>query len=124
MTEPKWTPGPWHPGHFVDPESSCQCRAILSEAHAGSVAEINVWNGIAMIADGSNDAPPLDEAIANAHLISAAPELYEALRPFIRHYASWMDDYPDETEPAVYPKHTIGELRRARAALGKARGET
>lgn len=73
------TPGPWHPGHLGS-DSSCQCRSVVDEGYAGGVCTIHVNNGIKSIADGGNDAPPRDQAVANMHLIAAAPDLLEALR--------------------------------------------
>lgn len=70
----KHTPGPWHPGHHTSPEIDCECRSILSEWHAGAIAVIPKNNGKS-ISDGGNDAAPEDEAIANAHLIAAAPDM-------------------------------------------------
>jgi hypothetical protein len=44
-------------------------------------------------------------------------QLEAALRPFITHYADWMDRYPDTNETSTFPRHTYGDIRRARAAL-------
>ena len=70
----KHTQGEWSLPHFADPTCKCDCRWILSEGCCGSIATINVDNGKRII-DGGNDSPPLEEAIANARLIHAAPEL-------------------------------------------------
>jgi len=43
--------------------------------------------------------------------------LEAALRPFVRHYEPWMDEYEYHQEVSVFPRHTFGELRAARAAL-------
>jgi hypothetical protein len=67
-------------------------------------------NGIAMIADGGNDCPPRGEAIANMHLIAAAPELFEALDQLL-------DDMRDGLHVCQAAKD------QAKAALAKARGE-
>lgn len=67
------TEGPLSPGCFVDKESQCQCRYMIDDSYARGIAEIFVDNG-KKIKDGGNDCPPLDEAIANAHLFSAAPD--------------------------------------------------
>ena len=53
--------------------------------------------------------PDDTEAEANAHLIAAAPELYEALRDA----GSWLD-----------PKAPVAIHEAASAALARARGET
>lgn len=82
MSEPKFTPGPWYvDGTFVTNDED------LDICSMGDVA----WE-------------------ANAHLIAAAPELYEALRDLIA-YCDPTGDYIDD------------ELVWARAALAKARGE-
>ena len=59
----------------------------------------------------------MDQVIRMCKRIEA---LEAALRPFVRHYDTWMDDadgYPDHIVLGVFPKHTYGELRAARAAL-------
>ena len=79
MGETRHTPGPWHAtNHFADDAMSCNCAYVLSEGYAGSICDISVGNGLA-ISDGGNDAPPRDEAAANARLIAAAPDLLAAL---------------------------------------------
>lgn len=79
MGEVKHTPGPWYPGHFGT-DSSCQCRSIVSDGqYVGAIATVHTDNG-KPISDGGNDAPNREEAIANMHLIAAAPDLLEALR--------------------------------------------
>lgn len=64
---------------------------------------------------------------ADARLIAAAPELLEALRPFAE-----LDlrpdgfDQRDDSQP-IYARDnsviTVGDVRRARAAIAKATGE-
>lgn len=78
MAAPKFTSGPWLPGHMVDDTSSCNCRYVLAESYCGAVCTVEIDNGL-RVGDGGNDAPPLEEAKANAHLIAAAPELFYAL---------------------------------------------
>jgi hypothetical protein len=74
-----FTPGPWSAtNHFADDSMSCNCAYVLSEGYAGGICKVAVDNGKA-IGDGGNDAPPKDEAAANARLIAAAPELYAEL---------------------------------------------
>ncbi len=102
----RFTAGPWWPGHLGG-SGKCQCRTIVDEGHAGGVATVHVDNGISSIADGGNDAPPLEQAIANMHLIAAAPELYTALAAVV----------------AVADRDT-DVFKTAKAALAKARGET
>lgn len=76
----KHTPGPWHPGHLGS-DGKCQCRSVVDEGYAGGICTIHVGNGL-LIGEGGNDAPPIDEAIGNMHIISAAAELYNLARDF------------------------------------------
>ena len=64
----------------------------------------------------------------HANLIAAAPELYEALQPFADVLADVGEDEDDaDLYRAMSPEHrrapaiTVGHLRRALAALSKAR---
>lgn len=77
MTPNKHTPGPWHPGHLGS-DGKCQCANVVDEGYAGGICTIHVGNG-KPIGEGGNDAPPRDQAIANMHLIAAAPAMLEAL---------------------------------------------
>jgi hypothetical protein len=62
------------------------------------------------LACGNDD----DRAGANAHLIAAAPELYEACELAL---SFWYSDYPNDT----YEGHSAHD--KIKAALAKARGE-
>jgi hypothetical protein len=69
----KATPGPWHTGHLCNDSHSCNCPYIFDEqSYMGGIAEVYVDNGIASIADGANDCPPLEEAKANQRFIALA----------------------------------------------------
>ena len=57
--------------------------------------------------------PTRDEALANARLIAAAPDMYEALSEFVREYDGFEDG---DGNPCP-------TLARAIAALAKANGE-
>ncbi len=111
MSEAKWSPGPWHPGHLGNPDLKCECAYILDEGHAGGIGEVYINNG-KPIADGGNDAPEYEEAVANMHLIATAPELYEALDALMRH---------DLEMIACGIMRPFIELERAQAVLAKAR---
>jgi hypothetical protein len=97
--EKKWSEAPWT---VAVPESKAErqklyvrCALRLDGAPAGiAVAHVTSAAGFA-------------ERDANAHLIAAAPELYEALDAFMR--LGTMDDQ--------------SAIDAARAALSKARGE-
>ena len=90
----KHTPGPW----WVYKRGS---GIEVHAAHRGPgsdfcIAPINSW---------------ADDRLADARLISAAPELYEALQAII---ARWDTPAWKDTEP------TADVINRARAALSKA----
>lgn len=99
MTE--FTKGPWYPGHMCNADHPCNCKSIVAEPYMGSICTINV---------GDED-PPLAEAIANAHLIAAAPNLYEALNNLVE-ISKRYELYEIQTE-----------VERGDVALAKARGE-
>ncbi len=88
MSETKWTPGPWIQEDrdilsvaLIDAENPKRGREVIAAAHIE----------------------------ANAHLIAAAPELYEALAEMV---AGWEGfDVNDDA------------ANRVRALLAKARGE-
>lgn len=109
MSGAAFTPGPWHYGdedesvvgvHYVDVHAGEYCTA--SYRCTASVEGPFV--------DG--EFGPLDEETrANARLIAAAPELYEALEALVKEangFELWQRPY--------------GTLEPAMAALAKARG--
>lgn len=61
-------------------------------------------------------APNENEQVANAHLIAAAPRMYEALKELI----DIVEDLLDSQSPKVYDSLT---LQPARIALAKAEGK-
>jgi hypothetical protein len=80
LKDDKHTPGPWHPGHLGDDSINCDCAYILSEnGIMGGIGEVYVDNGIPSISEGGNDCPPLEEAVANMHLIAASPDMLDSL---------------------------------------------
>ncbi len=114
MTETRFTAGPWHPGCIVRDGDGCKCRSILDQSYPGGIATVHLDNGVKMISEGGNCCPPLEECIANSHLISAAPELYEALE----HCETVMMI----VEPRSHKAEYLEALHKARAILAKARG--
>lgn len=111
MTKLNCTPGPWR-AHVGDEGTTCECRQVWSkhpsrENGGFAVAEVYLSNG----SNGLDEVAPYDpeEANANARLIAAAPDLYNALQGIL--YASY----------APYPEALADWQNEAEKALAKAR---
>lgn len=114
---PKFTPGPWHPGHLGDPTTSCECSHIVSETCFGAICTVEVNNGL-RVSEGGNDAPPLEEAIANMHAISAVPLMFHAIQRQIENIENCLAT--GESATPEQSKSIYEQLVAARdAALGK-----
>ena len=101
MSEHKWTAGPWRVNGSLPGPTCDECGAdTISD-------DIGIWSKSAPIAAAIMDA----RQESNAHVIAAAPELFEALEA-----ACEWDGQDMEGVDAVW-------LDRARAALAKAKGE-
>lgn len=107
---PKHTPGPWSVPHFAEPDVNCTCGYVLCDHLMGAVATVHCsGEGEDWAKHGDN--PKFAEAVANARLIAAAPELLEALQ-LIQGFGWKLDDSPHGKEIE----------RRALAAISKAEG--
>lgn len=105
--ERKWTPGPWSVPHFATNDCKCNCKYILANyGGMGSIATVDVCESMEM-PWGDDVGPDMDQATANAYLISAAPDLYEALH---------------EAQEILEAMGVATE--KEEAALAKAQGET
>jgi hypothetical protein len=119
MGAPQFTPGPW--------------RAAISEVYPLNgereleICRIphNTYDAIEVFApttdgretwDSRHTEPRHDEHLANARLIAAAPELYEALSEVVTLLEGWHRlNFADEIQQQ--------SVRLAKRALAKARGE-
>ena len=102
----KFTSGPWkesEPDYFND---------ITISPDLGGIAIAAVTNGEFMRMGGKEE-----EHRANAHLIVAAPELYEALNEVMTWIDNWDPNFSDDDE---WPETRDKVIK----ALSKARGET
>lgn len=72
----KGSEGEWSLPHFADDRCKCNCTSVLHDGFCGAIAQVYFSNEGDDWRDGDN--PMLPEAIANAHLISAAPDLLMA----------------------------------------------
>ena len=77
----KHTPGPWLVPHFARPDIQCNCGYVLSPNYMGAIATVHFEGEKPGEYD---DNPPLDEAIANARLIAAAPDMFAILQDACR----------------------------------------
>jgi hypothetical protein len=92
MSQLKATPGPW--------------KRVLNKFGESVLVQPATDRTLFLLDDGETTDWDADETEANARLIAAAPELYEALQ-----------------EAVVYSEAEFPWTVRARAALAKARGE-
>lgn len=101
MTERKWTSGPWGVGEYNQLSDEIE---ITAEAgfYVSSIDCDGVYD-----ADGGEGSI----MIANAHLIAAAPDLYEAL------------EYMMVCHRDIHDKECERALSMTKAALAKARGK-
>ena len=107
--EQKWTPGPW----------------AFSMSERQDFAEVIAPNGYVIaefdLADAAyHSAEACETEIANAHLMAAAFDLYEALVEYLDwHEANFILASGNFEDP---DQHSLA--RNARIALSKARGES
>lgn len=124
MEKPKFTPGPWWTdGQYIEDEAGL--AVIAANTDSGPLPG-NPTRGMAAFA--SEHLPEnAQTCTANAHLISAAPDLYAALQALDE---SWTKDCPEGPDGAcrvlggVLSEPTRTIWRNARAALSKANGES
>lgn len=99
-SEAKHTPGPW--------------KAKPSPYHDDVfIVQAGMPTNRVLARFGSDDEPVDETDLANAHLIAAAPDMYEALEMVVRGQES--AEATGDAEP-----HPVWEI--ARAAFAKARG--
>lgn len=99
MNTTQHTPGPWkaYQGRY---------SRQLSGPKDESIGEIYNWDG-----EGTSSAIAL-EAVANAHLIAAAPELLRACELALLHLDEYLDYRPDDCEdPCMVLKDVIKQAK-------------
>lgn len=117
MNERKWTKGPWEvvPASNDDEGFPLFYDVMRTGNYTGTVA--GCYNSRQL-----RDGISRDESLANAHLIAAAPDLYEALEEannVIRGLAvCYLKTLPDGDERGFFPLYD-----RMKSALARARGE-
>lgn len=116
-SESKHTPGPWIVMHGDNGYPS----GISAPGDAGIPGAVGC-----IVRNGGIGLPSSDAGKANARLIAAAPDLLAALEPLAALLQPHMDEYQDDRVffAVNYGRVTIGDLRRARAAIAKAEAVT
>lgn len=106
MSETKFTPGPWHKDERSD--------IYVRDSEGDYIAETYAPMPKRKRAKGENEA--------NAHLIAAAPELYEALEKAAEVFRAYQSHHEANrhTDKAERNKFYAEQIE---AALTKARGE-
>lgn len=112
MTDTKFTPGPWVASHDRDGHVVWMAGA---DEHPWEFESHLRWECNHLIDEDEecdNARNQFQQSKANAHLIAAAPDLYEALAEIMNHHAS----------NVLFGNVAMAE--RAWNALAKARGES
>ena len=106
-TNRPWTPGPWRFDREHDNEEEFVPHGVGGSVCTGEYPRIG-WTLARVWHDGPNPD-------ADAYLIAAAPELFEALAAFV--------GVCDNGTPTKFIEELGSVVPAARAALAKARGE-
>ena len=115
MTDTKFTPGPWisdsdHPNTWHPNIRS----TVDSNIFAGNICTV-----LSNLIYPGNDPKMHIEMKANAHLIAAATELYEALEIMLADYWEASKEWDKENQ-----EYATTVIDQSRAALAKATGST
>lgn len=113
MSDTKWTPGPWH----LEDDHPKRAAVFVNDGDDWQVAVLYSGRGDADIQDSNGVWQNDPVRIANARLIAAAPELYEALEGIANHYD--MDGYGEK----AWKDLALEMAELARTAMAKARGD-
>lgn len=108
MPQEKWTQGPWQWSSAFTTQDDRPTWSLIGSDGYGILS-----------CDGIGNAPQGLGDKVNASLIAAAPDLYEALADVVAAMRKYEMDV-DADAPAAHREM----MRRAYAALAKARGET
>ena len=132
MSETKFTQGPWTAYNMVNSETGAPMTPGEISEYVGNCVRARPECSDFLFISAEKDGVPADvchvgngsDGPYNAHLIAAAPELYEALAAFERVVDLWL---PADSEVDVEhygEAEALAGLRRTMVdALAKARGE-
>lgn len=111
----KHTPGPWSLPHFAQPDVNCECEYVLTDHLMGAVATVHC-SGAGNDWKSHGDNPRFVEAVANARLIAAAPDMLDALEAALP-VVEFAISYYGSSE-------AIDALALVRQAIAKAEGRS
>lgn len=96
MSEQKWTQGPWeiHGWRILKFGEDHAAIALICDPHFGQF--VNDMKEV----DWGKKKDDRDIALANAHLIAAAPDLYESLQEMLK-WCIWDTDYAERARKAI-----------------------
>lgn len=119
MEEFKGTPGKWGFSHSSASDSSTACIEITSTESLHEVAYLQSTPSNI----GRYEPTSFDRTIANAHLISAAPELLDALQRYMSSVQQMNEAMNDGYNVQGAMSALIGSEDMAKAAIAKALGK-
>jgi hypothetical protein len=97
---------------------------ILDKPPSEAVADEGRNCVVARISYEGRSAELCDEHLADAHMLAAAPDLYEALAEFRSAHFAWLENSHREDPDDETCKRVVTANKKAEAALARARGET
>lgn len=114
---PKFTPGPWE--ICWSTYNGRRCKFEITASPHGSVRPLADTRWKSDLSEAESE-----ELVANAHLMVAAPELYEALRAALVRLHEMDSAHQKEAERMECGYTGLPEVRLAEAALSKAEGRS
>ena len=108
----KHTPGPWGTANMTEGRCSTPQLYVISESE--QIARISHIQGHGRQGEAAN----IDERIANARLIAAAPELLAACKVLLR----FVGDVPDPNDCEKIKAAHVAVMAIGRVAVAKAEG--
>ena len=120
MSEKKFTPGPWvsNPRTILYGGMRAEDGYVINALGGERAA----WYGLAQVVTETEDGDRNIEGVANAKLIAAAPDLYDALELTLQACYS-LEEYQHNVLGDDSQYQTGSLIEQAKAALAKARGE-
>lgn len=113
--KPGFTPGPWHQSHCKNDDGETYSTKVYDHKHVIAVVD---WYPIDM---GNGRIATSREA--NARLIAAAPDMYEALKEALPELEESLRECGHDPSVGINASHLIRTIENVEAALAKAEGK-